>query len=180
MARGGAGRRWTATAGVPSAGEDDVYLIKTDAEGGMLWETTFGGASWDNGWAVIEDHDQGYLIVGDTESMGAGQEDVYLINTDSDGGLVWEMTIGGFANDNGRSIQLTDDGGYIVVGRTWNMGPGGDVYMVKLTYDVEPEPEPEPESEPEKPGGIPGFPYSSLMVGIVITSVFLWMVQRKR
>jgi len=38
----------------------------------------------------------------------------------------------------------------------------------------------EPEPEPEQPGGIPGFPYSSLMVGIAITSLFLWMIQRKR
>ncbi len=81
------------------------------------------------------------------------------------------MTVGGPVIDNGRSVQLTGDGGYVVVGRTWNMGAWGDVYLVKLGYDVEPE-------EPEKKGGIPGFPWESLALGIVVSAVLLWLLRR--
>ena len=154
-----------------------VYLVKVDPDGVLVWEAAFGGASWDKGWSVVEDDDGGYVVVGDTTSMGAGENDVYLVKAGSDGGLVWEMTVGGPVHDNGRSVQLTGDGGYVVVGRTWNMGAWGDVYLVKLGYDVAPDEPDEPE-EPEKKGGIPGFPLESLVLGIVVSAVVLWLLRR--
>ena len=60
------------------------------------------------------------------------------------------------------------------------MGLGGDVYLVKLTYDVEPEEpvEPEKPDEPDKKGGIPGSPMESMVLGIVITATLLWLLRR--
>ena len=40
---------WTQSFG---AGGYDVYLIKTDAGGNMLWEKTYGGSEVDMGWSV--------------------------------------------------------------------------------------------------------------------------------
>jgi hypothetical protein len=63
----------------------DLYLFKIDASGTLLWSQTYGGANLDVGISVHPSYDQGYIICGYTSSFGAGNSDIYLIKTDSDG-----------------------------------------------------------------------------------------------
>ncbi len=113
------------------AGQADVYLVKIDSSGNLEWEKTFGGTNIDEGYSVQVTTDGGYIITGVTYSFGAGGPDVYLIKTDSDGDLEWFKTFGGTGWDQGNSVQLTDDGGYIIVGRKSTSMSGGNVYLVK-------------------------------------------------
>jgi hypothetical protein len=108
------------------AGGSDVYLIKTDGSGNLVWENTFGGTAGDEGRSVQQTTDGGFIIAGSTESFGAGGRDVYLIKTDASGNLVWEKIFGGSYNDDGNSVQQTTDGGFIIAGST-----SGDVYLIK-------------------------------------------------
>jgi len=108
----------------------DVYLIKTDADGGKTWSQLFGGPQWDVGYAVQQTTDGGYIIVGYTESFGA-KADVYLIKTDADGGKTWSQLFGGPQWDVGHSVQQTTDGGYIIVGSTESFGAKADIYLIK-------------------------------------------------
>jgi len=119
------------------AGGTDVYLVKTDSGGNLEWEKTFGGEGSDYGTSVQVTADGGYIITGYTTSSGAGGWDVYLVKTDSSGNLEWEKTFGGIVSDSGSSVQITDDGGYIITGNTLSYGVAGetDVYLIRTDSD---------------------------------------------
>jgi hypothetical protein len=58
------------------------------------WEKTYGGSTYDFGYSVQQTSDGGYILVGYTDSYGAGESDVYLIKTDSSGNKFWSKTFG--------------------------------------------------------------------------------------
>jgi hypothetical protein len=119
------------------AGGSDFYLIKTDATGDTIWTKTFGGTNWDYGYSVQQTADGGYIMVGSTFSFGAGDQDVYLIKTDSTGAYLWSRALGfGATTDIGESVQQTTDGGYIIAGYT-NYS-GYDVFLIKIDSTGDP------------------------------------------
>ena len=97
-----------------------------------LWTKIYGGTSGDRSSSVQQTTDGGYIIFGETESFGAGDEDVWLIKTDADGDTLWTRTYGGDSTDVSRSGQQTYDGGYIVAGMTKSFGAdSGVTYLIK-------------------------------------------------
>jgi len=114
------------------SGEGDVYLIKVDATGTVLWTRTYGGVARDEGWSVRQTADGGYILAGTTNSFGAGYGDVYLIKTNSSGTAQWSRTYGGAGGESGSAVRPTPDGGYVTVGSTGSFGDGYScVYVVK-------------------------------------------------
>jgi hypothetical protein len=69
------------------AGSYDIFLIKTDANGNIIWAKTYGGASWDEAYSVQQTSDGGYILAGLTRSFGAGDWDIFLIKTDANGNI---------------------------------------------------------------------------------------------
>ncbi|TES93442.1 MAG: T9SS type A sorting domain-containing protein [Candidatus Cloacimonadota bacterium] len=114
-----------------NSGNRDLYLIKIDANGDSLWSKTYGGNGWDEGFSVQQTSDKGYIITGVTSPFVSGG-DVYLVKTDSLGDTVWTRTYGGDSLEVGFSVQLTNDGGYVIVGGTSSFGSNWcNVYLVK-------------------------------------------------
>ncbi len=60
------------------AGDWDFWLVKTDADGNMQWNQTYGGIDEDKARVVIQTVDGGYVIAGQTWSFGAGDSDAWL------------------------------------------------------------------------------------------------------
>ncbi|MGB2989941.1 MAG: dockerin type I repeat-containing protein [Candidatus Zixiibacteriota bacterium] len=106
-----------------------VYLIKTDAYGDTIWTRTYGDTAWEYSIDVRQTADGGYAVVG-SRRIRPGIWDVYLIKTDSTGGLQWSKTYGGNRDDRGSSVQQTPDGGYIIAGYCGYAGFSG--YIVCL------------------------------------------------
>jgi hypothetical protein len=96
-----------------------------------LWTKTYGGVGEEYGHCVEQTSDGGYIVTGSTSSSGAGASDVWLIKTDSSGDTLWTRTYGGIKDDEAYSVRQTQDGGYVMVGRSFSRDSCGDVYLVK-------------------------------------------------
>ena len=103
----------------------DLWLIKVNNTGEILWEKTFGGENFESGRSLQQTSDEGYIIVGQTESFGNGNSDAYLLKTDSQGNEIWSRTYGGSGTDQGRYVVETLDQGYIISGYTDSYGSMG-------------------------------------------------------
>jgi hypothetical protein len=111
----------------------DIYVIKIDAFGNLLWSKTIGGNKWDCAYSIIGTKDGGLAIAGITKSFGAGDWDVFIVKLDANGNLLWSKTIGGNDSDEAYSIIETKDGGLAIAGETNSFGDGkDDFFIVKL------------------------------------------------
>lgn len=107
-----------------------VYLLRTDSSGIPLWTKTYGGSALDAGLDVKLTTDGGYIIVGYTY-FGAGNNDLYLVKTDSIGDTLWTKAYGSPGYEVGVSVQQTKDGGYIASGTTSPMAGNYSIYIIK-------------------------------------------------
>jgi len=98
----------------------DIWLVKTDASGNMLWNKTYWHPGSASDWArsLVETSDGGYVMAG-CKNNGA----FWLIKTDSLGNIEWNKTYGE-GSGGAYSLVATSDGGYAMAGYT--SSDGGD------------------------------------------------------
>ncbi len=114
------------------AGEHDIYVVRMDSLGIALWNRTYGGALTDYGYDIQQTSDGGFVMVGMTKSSGEPNGDVFLKKIDASGAEVWSKTFGGAKRDEGWSVRITSDGGFIVCGLTNSFGAGySDMYLIR-------------------------------------------------
>jgi len=65
----------------------DLWVVKIDSSGTVTWQKSFGGADFDNAYAVWQTSDGGYVLAGSTQSFGAGGADVWVLKLNSSGNL---------------------------------------------------------------------------------------------
>lgn len=115
------------------AGGYDVYLVRTDKNGILIWQKTFGGLDWDFAYDVVLTPDGNIAVVGNTSSFGHGKKDGLFLKFDYSGNLIQQKYIGGVENEELRSIIVTADLNLASVGYTESKGEiNGDCYFLKL------------------------------------------------
>jgi hypothetical protein len=114
----------------------DMWLVKTDSVGTLLWSKTYGGTGGDGALSVIQTSDRGFALAGSTSSYGAGNYDFWLVKTDWAGNPQWNKTYGGGEQETAWSVVQTDDSGYVLAGYTDSYGSGkNDFFLVKTRPD---------------------------------------------
>jgi hypothetical protein len=111
---------FTGTDANSSTNDFNIYCVKTDAEGNVLWTKDYGGSNQEGGSTIISTDDGGYMISGYTVSYGAGAEDGFLVKIDSAGKEQWYKAFGYEHNDRFASVVQMPDGGYMASGSTVN------------------------------------------------------------
>jgi hypothetical protein len=115
---------------------NDYYIIKTDAYGDTLWTRTYGGTMNDVLQSVQECPDKGFILLGYSQSFGAGGDDMLMVKADSIGNFVWAKVFGGSADEGeyqGSPLAQTTDNGFVVLTSAKSFGatPTG-IYLLKM------------------------------------------------
>jgi len=145
-----------------SKGQEDFWVIKLDAKGKELWQRTIGGTSQEKLLSVAQTKDGGFVLGGSSSSNktladskgkldefgkaenSKGSLDYWVVKLDIDGKVEWNKTIGGKYVDELKSIEQTEDEGYILGGYSNSPVSGdkseanvgqGDYWVVKLNKD---------------------------------------------
>ncbi len=136
-------------------GGQDMWVLKVNGNGDLLWQRTFGGSAFELG-ILAQTTDAGYLLCGSTFSGDGnieghhGQRDLWLAQINEQGDLVWQRCLGGSSEDQGWLRAELEDGSLVAFGYTesndddvsGNHG-GRDLWVVKLQVNDPTEP-PEP------------------------------------
>ncbi|UCH14355.1 MAG: hypothetical protein JSV22_14805 [Bacteroidales bacterium] len=103
-------------------GSSDYWVVKLTAAGNIDWQKSLGGSNVDEATCIKQTADGGYIIAGDSRSNDGdisgnhGNYDYWIVKLTPDGNIDWQKSFGGSNNDYARSIQQTDDEGYIIAG----------------------------------------------------------------
>ncbi|MCX6672141.1 MAG: hypothetical protein NTX92_09505, partial [Euryarchaeota archaeon] len=110
------------------SGGDDIWVIKTDASGNILWDKTFGSVNDDNSNAILQLPSGDYVLIGDWDLRGTS--DLCIMKLDSEGNELWNRVYSGDKFGFGHSLQMTSDGGFILLGGI-NLYGDPDMWLIK-------------------------------------------------
>lgn len=120
----------TGTSGQSSSSRD-LYLVRTDADGELVWEARIGEDRDDVGHDVRQLQDGTFAIAGYTMNYGAERYDSMLLIVDENGEVVWRRLYGSYLEDRTISLDLTQDGGFLLGGYSQSYGNGNwDIYFL--------------------------------------------------
>lgn len=112
-----------------------VPLIERDIVGVDSFMNALDGSSRYYFNSVVQDTDNGYVVTGYAQGVGAGKYDIFLAKFNEKGPLNWGKVLGGADDDVGNSVILSSDGGYVVAGYTESFGVitgGADALLMKF------------------------------------------------
>lgn len=112
-------------------GEEDIWIIKTNASGLIDWNVNFGEGQNDRGAQILQTDEGGYIIIGEKYNIDFENSDLWLLKINSQGELSWEKTLGSTGDDRGYDIKNNRSGGYLLLGSTNSFGNGGsDIWLI--------------------------------------------------
>ncbi len=105
----------------------------------VQFQKVYGGASYDEGNAVLQTDDEGFIIAGNSYSFGAGDYDGYAVKTDKNGTVLWSKTYGTTNFDAFNDVVIMPDKGYLFAGSSSTISSWGDAasmyYIVRTDSD---------------------------------------------
>ena len=104
------------------AGRTDIFLVKLASDGHFDWSLAIGGPGSETGMTTLE-MDNGFIVLGSTDSFGAGKKDLLAVRLRSDGTIAWSKTYGGIADDIGSGVAVVNDN-FVIGGTMWSFGAG--------------------------------------------------------
>jgi len=104
---------WSSTS---NSNPSQMYLVKTDSLGNNLWQKEFGGFNFEEGYALVQTPDSGFILAGDTSPAGSDNYNVYIVKTDKNGTQKWVKSYGTSLFEGATSICNSIDGNYILAG----------------------------------------------------------------
>ena len=118
------------------AGQKDIYVLKINNTGNIIWEKTYGGLLDDTPQEIIELSNTEFCIAATTESFGATSRDIYMLWIDQNGNLLREKTHGGSNIDGSSELLEIDSQEIMLYGYTYNYGAGDrDLYLLKTNFN---------------------------------------------
>jgi|GEM_PF-559451 len=141
-------------------GDLDFWVVKLTNTGGMQWQNCYGGPLNETAYGMQLTDDGGYVVAGSAESSSgqlscnAGLTDAWVIKVNSNGGLVWQKSMGGNYYEEAHDVQPTSDGGFIVAAITcsknvagWHQhnisdGTCADFWILRFSAPVASQPNP--------------------------------------
>lgn len=137
---------------VKATGSDDVFFAKFAPDGKPMWARHFGGPDSDvaygvtarpNGHAIVTGSFKGTVEIPDGQLESKGNEDVFVLELDDEGGLLWAKRFGERHEDYGQAVAVDDAGHILVIGEFAGEASFGgpvlksvgnqDIYLLKLT-----------------------------------------------
>jgi PKD repeat protein len=116
------------------AGGDDVWVIKLDEHGDLIWQKAYGRAGNEELRALVATPDGGAVLAADVTLPGHGY-DAWVFRMDASGNLLWSKTLGGTGNDFPRALLPAPDGIFAMVGSTYSAGPVATGWLVGFNSD---------------------------------------------
>lgn len=112
-------------------GELDIYVIKTDSVGNLLWQKTYGGSGYDEGRKILK-RDNGYLVMGSTDSGTFGEFNYYIIWTNENGDTVQTRTYGDMGEDRCFDMIYAGNEHLVIAGSDFNNATLGDAGLLLI------------------------------------------------
>lgn len=126
-------------------GQDDVFLFKMDAQGNLLWQTTFGGVYKDRGHSIaIDAHNNcwisGYfndtIVIESDTLISQGYTDAFLIKYSNTGQLLWHTTLSSSGFEQGQQLAIQGNAIYWAGFFQGNYSIGGDSLIETTNIDL--------------------------------------------
>ncbi len=120
----------------PETFNSDVYLLRIDIDGNMLWYNTFDEGGLETGYSIQIAIDGGFILAGTSDDFTTNMQKMLLIRTDMNGNKLWSHKYDiGKDNSIAFSVKKTNYGGFILAGKAFLGATLGQEDIVILETD---------------------------------------------
>ncbi|MEJ8820313.1 DUF7619 domain-containing protein [Lacibacter sp. H407] len=121
-------------------GGNDVWVLKIDETGNIVWSKLYGGTENDQGYSLVQSSDFGFIIAGKTASTNGDLAGVnnsihsaWLFKIDNTGNYIWKnVYTGQIGVPSFHSVKIANDNSIVLTGLDFVLNPGS-----QFNYNLE-------------------------------------------